>query len=605
MATQLLRPCFGGNGRISTGPPGVTGMRTQGWPKLPSLATGGGGGLLGAASAGAETPISNVANAPNRAVLVNAPVNQPNPQRPTNRVSILVIGARQQLNAPLTRHLNCKMRRIPSTTRKSIAALRWRCQPLWRGMTLPPPSLAALTALKAAAGAGNWSEDAAVLAPRLADWRGRFHGASPLLLLPGTVDDVAAIVRAAAEHRVGLVPQGGNTGLVGGGTPAADGRSVLVGLNRLDRIGAVDAAGLTMTVGAGAILQTVQDAARAAGCDFPLSLGAKGSATIGGLVSTNAGGVQVLRHGTMRALVAGLEAVLPDGSVLHQLTGLAKDNSGYDIKQLLIGGEGTLGIVTAAALRLVPMPAHHALAWVGLTGPHQALALLARLRRLSGGQVESFELVPDDGLQLVLQHIPGTRAPLAAQHAWHVLVELAGPASLDALLTDGLAEAAAVGEIADATIAASDAQAAALWRLREELPLAERADGPAVHHDIAVAVAAMPGFAQTAAAAVETAFPGARVLAFGHLGDGNLHFNVRAPAGPEAKAFVASNAAAITAMVYDLVTAAAGSISAEHGIGVLKRDELARLGDPGKLAAIRAIKAAIDPLGIMNPGKLV
>ncbi len=463
---------------------------------------------------------------------------------------------------------------------------------------------AALAALKAAAGPDSWSDDPAVLAPRLTDWRGTFQGAAGLLLLPRDTAAVARIVTAAAAHRVPLVPQGGNTGLVGGNIPDTSGGAAIIGLSRMDRIRVVDAAGLTMTVEAGAILENVHTAAAAAGCAFPLSLGAKGSATIGGLVSTNAGGVQVLRHGTMRALVAGLEAVLPSGAVLHQLTGLAKDNSGYDIKQLLIGGEGTLGIVTAVTLKLVPAPAHRAVAWAGVAGPHQALALLARLRRQSGGQVESFELVPDAGLQLVLEHLPGHRAPLAGRHPWHVLVELAGPAALEDLLAEGLADAAAAGEIADATIAATGAQASALWRIREELPLAERRDGPAVHHDIAVPVAATPAFALSAAAAIETEFPGARVLAFGHLGDGNLHFNVRAPAAAGA-AFLARHGAAITARVYELVSAAGGSISAEHGIGVLKRAELARLGDPAKLATIRAVKAALDPEGIMNPGKLI
>jgi FAD/FMN-containing dehydrogenase len=472
-------------------------------------------------------------------------------------------------------------------------------------MARPHPSSHAITALKAAVGDGNWSEDADVLAARLVDWRGKFHGATPLLLLPRDTAAVAAIVRAAAAHNVPLVPQGGNTGLVGGGIPPADGSAVLVSLSRMDAIRAVDPAGLTLTAEAGAILSNVHYAAAAVGCEFPLSLGAKGSATIGGLVSTNAGGVQVLRHGTMRALVAGLEAVLPSGEILHQLTGLAKDNSGYDIKQLLIGGEGTLGIVTAAALRLVPAPAVRAVAWAGVPDPHAALALLARLRRASGAQVESFELIPDAGLQLVLQHLPGHRAPLAGSHAWHVLVELAGQGPLETLLADALGEAAGAGEIADATIAASHAQARALWRIREELPEAERRDGPAAHHDISVAVAAMPAFTLMAAARVEAAFPGARVLAFGHLGDGNLHFNVRAPAGEGAKTWLASCDAGITALVYDLVTAAGGSISAEHGIGVLKRAELARLGDPAKLAAIRAVKTALDPHGMMNPGKLV
>ena len=462
---------------------------------------------------------------------------------------------------------------------------------------------AALAALKAAA--GDWTDDPATIAPKLVDWRGKFHGATPLLLLPRTTAAVAAIVAAAAAHRVPLVPQGGNTGLVGGGIPPGDGSAVLVSLGRMDTIRAVDAAGLTLVAEAGAILESVHAAALAEGCVFPLSLGAKGSATIGGLVATNAGGVQVLRHGTMRALVAGIEAVLPDGSVLDQLTGLVKDNSGYDIKQLLIGGEGTLGIVTAVALRLVPAPRHRAVAWAGVPGPAAALALLARLRALSGGQVESFELVPAAGLDLVLRHLPGNRAPLAGAHPWHVLVELAGPESLDALLVEGLAAAAAADEVLDATVAASEAQAAALWRIREELPEAERRDGPSLHHDISVAVATMPGFTVAATAAIEAAFPGARVLAFGHLGDGNLHFNVRPPEAGDPAAWIAATGAAVTAEVYRLVTAAGGSISAEHGIGVLKRAELARYGDPAKRAAMQAIKAALDPLGIMNPGKVL
>ncbi|TRW17804.1 FAD-binding oxidoreductase [Glacieibacterium frigidum] len=468
---------------------------------------------------------------------------------------------------------------------------------------LPIPSDAALDALKAAA--GNWSDDPATLAPHLVDWRGKVRGNSPLLLMPATTAAVAAIVRAAAAYRVALVPQGGNTGLVGGGIPDAGGGAVLVSLARLNRIRAVDAAGLTLTAEAGVILSTVHDAALAEGCVFPLSLAAKGSATIGGLVSTNAGGVQVLRHGTMRALVAGIEAVLPDGSILDQITGLAKDNSGYDIKQLLIGGEGTLGIVTAAALRLVPAPPHRAVAWAGVEGPHAALALLARLRRASGGQVESFELIPAAGVDLVVQHIADRRAPLSSPHRWHVLIELAGAATLDAVLEAALGEAAAAGEIEDAVIAQSSAQAAALWRIREELPEAERRDGPSLHHDIAVAVAALPGFAEAATARVEADFAWARVLAFGHLGDGNLHFNVRPPADSDAAAWVASHGAAVTGLVFDLVTAAGGSISAEHGIGSIKRADLARLGDPAKLAAMRAVKSALDPLGIMNPGKVV
>lgn len=468
----------------------------------------------------------------------------------------------------------------------------------------PLPEAAALAALTAAAGPGGWTDDPAEIAPHLVDWRGTVHGASALLLRPRDTAAVVRIVEAAAAHRVGLVPQGGNTGLVGGGIPDPGGGTVLVSMARMNAIRSVDAAGLTMTVEAGAILETVHKAARDAGCEFPLSLGAKGSATIGGLIATNAGGVQVLRHGTMRALVAGLEAVLPDGRVLHQLTGLAKDNTGYDIKQLLIGAEGTLGIVTAAVLRLVPAPAHRAVGWAGVASPHAALRLLARLRHASGGQVESFELIPADGVALTVHHIEGVRAPLAGHHHWHVLIELAGLGSLDMLLTDQLAAAIAAGEVEDATVASSGAQAAALWRLREELPEAERRAGKSLHHDISVPVAATPDFADMASATVEAQIPGARVLAFGHLGDGNLHFNVRPPVDGDSD-WLAANGAAATALVYRLVKAAGGSISAEHGIGTLKRGLLPDAVDPAKLAAMRAVKAALDPLGIMNPGKLL
>jgi FAD/FMN-containing dehydrogenase len=463
-----------------------------------------------------------------------------------------------------------------------------------------PPSTAALAALKAAAG-NDWTDDPDLIAPRLVDWRGRFAGATPLMLLPRDTATLARIVAVAGQHRLGLVPQGGNTGLVGGGIPPADGSAVLVSCARMNRIRSLDVPGRLLVAEAGVVLADVHAAAAAAGLAFPLSLGAKGTATVGGLAATNAGGVQVLRHGTMRALVAGMEAVLPDGSVLHQLQGLAKDNTGLDIKQLLIGAEGTLGFITAVALKLVPQPRHRVVAWAGVDRPARALDLLTRLSDLSGGQVESFELIPADGVALVAQHL-GLAPPLAGAHQWQCLVELAGPQPLDDLLAEGLAAAD------DAVIAQSEAQAQALWRRREELPLAERRDGPAVHHDIAVPVSAMPAFAEAAAARVERDFPGARVLAFGHLGDGNLHFNVRAPkqdvAGDGAAAWVAAHREAITRLVHDLVTAAGGSISAEHGIGVLKQADLARLGDPARLAAMRAIKAALDPAGIMNPGKL-
>jgi FAD/FMN-containing dehydrogenase len=469
-----------------------------------------------------------------------------------------------------------------------------------RPLDLPPAP--ALAALAAAAGEGNSSTETQAIAPHLIDWRRKHQGASALLLMPRTAAQVQAIVRAAAQHHVALVPQGGNTGLVGGGIPPADGSAVLLSLKRMDAIRQIDPDGLTMTVEAGTILQTVHEAAEAQGLVFPLSLAARGSATIGGLVSTNAGGVQVLRHGTMRALVAGLEAVLPDGSLVSQLAGLPKDNRGYDLKQLFIGAEGTLGIVTALTLKLIPAPAHRAVAWAGLPSPHAALALLGRLRAASAGQVESFELIPGLGLDLVLRHIDGQRRPLAQAHPWYALIELAGPPALQDTLATALAAALEDGLIEDATIASSGAQAAQLWGLRENLPDAERRDGPAVHHDISVAVARLPDFCLAATTEVEARFPGSRVVAFGHLGDGNLHFNVKAPPGGS---WSAHDAAAITRLVHDLVTAADGSISAEHGIGTLKRDDLARLVPPAHLAAMRAIKAALDPLGIMNPGKVL
>ncbi len=458
---------------------------------------------------------------------------------------------------------------------------------------------AALDAVRAAAG-DAWSTDPTVLAPHLVDWRGRVHGAAAMIVWPRTTAAVAAIVRAAAAGRVPLVPQGGNTGLAGGATPSPRGDAVIVSLARMDAIGAVDLAGQTVTVGSGAVLANVHAAATAAGMVFPLDLAAKGSATIGGLVATNAGGVQVLRHGTMRAQVAGLEAVLPSGAVLDQLSPLVKDTAGYDIKQLLIGAEGTLGIVTRVSLRLAPAPRERVVAWVGLASPDAALALLGRLRG-EIGEVESFELIPLAGVELVAAH--GLRPPLERPAPWQVLIELTSlrPAGLAEALAAVLADAPLV----DGVVAQSAAQAAALWRIRETLPEAERRDGVAVKHDLAVPVPALPAFVAATTPAVEVGFPGSRVLAFGHLGDGNLHYNVRAPAGADSGAWVAAHGAAVTGFVNDRVIAAGGTIAAEHGIGSVKAAELARVGDPARLAAMRAVKAALDPLGIMNPGKVL
>lgn len=462
-------------------------------------------------------------------------------------------------------------------------------------------------AMKARVGSAGWTDDPAQLAPHLVDWRGRKQGTAALMLSPATTAELAALVQVAAAHRVGLVPQGGNTSLCGGSVPEPEGGAVLVSLRRMRRIRSVDAADQSLIAEAGVTLSEVHDAAEAVDRLFALSLGAKGSATVGGLISTNAGGVQVLRYGTMRALTLGVEAVLPDGSVLDQLSALRKDNTGYDIKQLLIGAEGTLGFVTAAALKLAPRPRRVATALAGVASPAAALALLARLRDAVGDQVDSFELMPRAGFDLVFAHIADTRDPLAGPHPWYVLVELTSPRADDALgsmLEAALAASMEAGETVDATIAATEAQRAALWKIRETLPEAERVDGASVKHDVSVPVAAMPAFIAEATPAIETGWPGARVLAFGHLGDGNVHFNARPPTGASYEAFRA-NGPAITRLVNDITVAHGGSISAEHGIGTLKRDELVRLGNPAKLAAMRAIKAALDPLGIMNPGKLL
>ena len=448
--------------------------------------------------------------------------------------------------------------------------------------------------------------DPAEIAHWATDWRGRAHGVTRAILAPASTEEVVAIVKLAAEHKVPLVPQGGNTGMAAGATPPADGSALLLSLRRMNRIRAIGAESRLAIAEAGVVLATLHEAAHEIGMRFPLTLGARGSCTIGGLTSTNAGGTQVLKFGTMRALVAGVEAVLPDGSIHSGLSGLKKDNRGYSLDQLLIGAEGTLGIVTAVALRLVPAIASRAVAWAGVESPSQALELLRFLEARTNA-VEGFELVPEDSLQLVLKHIPGTRAPLAGEHAWHVLVEATTPdasaniaAELEGLLGDALQR----GIIRDAVIAANESQAEAFWKLRDSISEAERADGKTLAHDISVPVADMPRFIVEAAAEVERAFAGVVASGFGHLGDGNIHFHVRAGrhAAPD---WYEAEGGAITRMVDDLVTAAGGSISAEHGIGQLKRDEFARLAPPGRIHALRAIKHALDPLGIMNPGKLV
>jgi FAD/FMN-containing dehydrogenase len=443
--------------------------------------------------------------------------------------------------------------------------------------------------------------------PWLTDWRGRWHGTASAILQPASTEEVAAIMVLAAKLGVALVPQGGNTSMVGGATPPEDGSALILSLRRMNHVRSIETGAMRAVAEAGVILQTLHEAVAAEGLRFPLTLGARGSATIGGLVSTNAGGTQVLRFGPMRALVDGVEAVLPDGTVHNGLSGLKKDNRGYSLDQLLIGAEGTLGIVTAARLKLVPAIHSRTVAWLGLASPQVALDTL-RVLEAGTDRIEGFEILPQESLEAVLAHVPGTRAPLDGAHPWHALVEATAdsgdaepPAELLGRLIAPLIER---GLVADASISASEAQAEAFWRIRDSLSEAERAAfGPATQHDISVPVDAMPRFLAHAAADVERAFPGTHASGFGHLGDGNIHFHVRA-GKRGAPDWLQREGSAVTRLVDDLVTAAGGSISAEHGIGQMKRDELERLS-PARVGALRAIKLALDPMGLMNPGKLV
>ena len=468
------------------------------------------------------------------------------------------------------------------------------------------PFLAAAAALL---GPRGLTTDADMIAPWLTDWRGRYTGRALGMASPADTAELAALVRLCAEHRVPIVPQGGNSGMCGGATPDASGHALLVSLRRMDAIRRIDRATRQIECEAGVILQSLHEAAEREGLRFPLTLGGKGSATVGGLIATNAGGTQVLRHGSMRAQVLGLEAVLPDGSVFNQLIPLKKDNRGFDLKQLMIGSEGTLGIVTAATLRLEPAVAARAVLWAGVPSVQAARTLLLHAEDRVGGALEGFEVMPAHALEAVLEYLPAARSPLAGEHAWHVLIELVADASTAATLPDR-AEALLVGAfeaglVEDATIAANDTQAEAFWTLRDSVAPAERARGPAMQHDISVPVDRMADFIDHAAPLFEREFPGTSAVGFGHLGDGNIHFHVLAPAGVEARAWEQDQGKEISRKVHDLVTEWGGSISAEHGIGQMKRDELARLGDPAAMAMLRAVKSALDPQGLFNPGKLI
>ena len=455
---------------------------------------------------------------------------------------------------------------------------------------------------------GFWT-DPAVLSPWLTDWRGRYTGRAFALASPGSTQEVAELVKLCAAHGVPIVPQGGNSGMVGGATPDESGTALVLSLRRMNAVRTFDAETRQITCEAGLVLQTLHETVAAHGLRFPLTLGGKGSATVGGLISTNAGGNQVLRHGSMRALVLGVEAVLADGSVFSMLTPLKKDNRGFDLKQLLIGSEGTLGIVTAATLKLEPAIADRAVIWAGLPSLQAARALLLHCEAHAGQQLEGFEVIPRSCVRSVLDYLPDARAPLGVDHAWNAVIEVvADKAQAPGLrsLCEGLLESAyEKALVADAAMAASEAQAEAMWLIRESIAPAERAQGAAVQHDISVAVEKMPEFVDAIVPVIEADWPGSRAIAFGHLGDGNVHFHVIAPPGVDEVAWQETDAKVISSQVYDMVVAWGGSISAEHGIGQHKRDDLRRLGDPVSLAMMTAVKQALDPAGLLNPGKLI
>ncbi len=453
-------------------------------------------------------------------------------------------------------------------------------------------------------GPKGYSDDREVLCPWENDWRGVYHGTAAALLSPANVSEVQAVVALCRATGTAIVPQGGNTSMVGGATPLNDGASVILSLRRMNTVRKMNADAMVAVVEAGVILGHLHDAAAAVGRRFPLTLGGKGSATIGGLVSTNAGGTQVLRFGTMRRLVLGLEAVLPNGDIFSSISALKKDNRGFDFGQLMIGSEGVLGIVTAASLQLFPAIEDRAVGWVGVENPQSALKLLRALEAESGAAIESFEIVPQSCVEIVCKHIPNTRPPLDGAHPWHVLVEYVGRDAVNALETLLLPHLQST-LVRDAIIGASEAQADAFWRIRDSISEAERAHGPAVQHDISVPVDAMPDFMVDAARMIEAEFTGVRVAAFGHLGDGNVHFHVKAPTGVDAEQWRTSVGNAASSRVYDLVVAQGGSISAEHGIGQMKRKTLAKTADPARLFLLRAVKQALDPDGIFNPDKLV
>jgi FAD/FMN-containing dehydrogenase len=440
-----------------------------------------------------------------------------------------------------------------------------------------------------------------------ADWRKRYVGRALAVARPASTEEVAAVMKLCHEHRVPVVPQGGNTGLVGASTPDDSGRQLVLSLSRMKRVREVDVANASLTAEAGCVLADVQAAAAGAGLLFPLSLAAEGSCTLGGNLATNAGGTQVLRYGNARELCLGLEVVTASGDVWHGLCGLRKDNTGYDLRDLFIGSEGTLGVITAATMKLYPTPKERLTALAACSSLDDAVTLLGLARERAGDALTGFEVMNRASLALVARELPQLAQPLGAS-AWTVLLELSDAESAEhaRAVFEGLLEAAVErGAVQDAVIAQNLAQARTFWHLRESIPLAQAQAGLNIKHDISLPASAIPGFVAEMDAALAAYLPGIEVIDFGHLGDGNLHYNVQAPAGVAPAAFLAAHEAAINELVYDAVQKRGGSISAEHGIGRLKRDELAARKDPTALALMRSIKRALDPLDLLNPGRLV
>lgn len=456
-------------------------------------------------------------------------------------------------------------------------------------------------------GPGHALVEDADIAPYLVESRGLYHGVSPLVLRPGSVEEVSRILALATETRTAIVPQGGNTGHVGGSVPREDAIDVVLSLSRLNRIRDVDPVGNVIVADGGCVLANIQAAAETAGRLFPLSLGSEGSCQIGGNLSTNAGGTAVLAYGGMRQLCLGLEVVLPTGEIWDGLRRLKKDNTGYDLRDIFIGAEGTLGVITGAVLKLFPRSLGHEVAFAGVSSVRNALALFERASSRCGTALTGFELMPRLGVEFTTRHIPGVRDPLAAPHDWYVLVDIStsdaaetATRMMEALLSEGVE----AGLVEDAVIATSEDQRRALWHMRESMSPAQKPEGGSIKHDVSVPVSAIPDFMAEADATVMAVMPGARICSFGHMGDGNIHYNISQPVDANKQAFL-GRWREISHLVHGIVLKYNGSISAEHGIGQLKRDELASVREPIEMDLMRRIKRSFDPAGIMNPGKVV